>query len=305
MSEFTTTREHAEFRETRRALLNAPFVANGWTEALDLVARTTGSRGANLVCLGGGTPSLNLITGFAQDEIDRWFNDPVLWGPSNWRVGSTTRPFEIQHDIHYKAYREQVRTSDYCDVVHQIGMQHGCQTIFSNDSAGFIGLAIMRDHRDGAADTRCVDRFEIMSSLIARALKTEMALAGDGIRMALGQIDDTPEAVVLLNQHGWACGISRAAERLLADGVPLRLRGPRVSASDRFDDSRLQQLLHFLLNRDSPRGGAVSLPLRDHHGVRWTVHCTHLPPTLLALGFEPQVALRIERAQESPALATE
>ena len=302
MSGFSTTREHAEFRDVRRALLNAPFVERGWQTALDLVARTTGSRGANLVCLGGGTPSLNLITGFEQEEIDRWFADPALWGPSNWRVGSTTRPFEVQHDLHYKAYRERVRTGDYCDVVHQIGMQHGCQTIFSNDAAGFIGLAIMRDGRDGLADPQCVDRFEIMSGLIARALKTEMALAGDGIRMALGEVDQTPDAVILLNQHGWACGMSLAAERLLSDGVPVRLKGPRIAATDRFDDVRFQQLIHFLLNRDSPNGGAVTLPLRDPFGERWLVHCTHLPPTLLSLGFEPQVALRFERAQDLAAL---
>jgi len=90
--------ERQFLRETDEALMNAPFVEGGWMTALDMIARATSSRGANLVCLGGALPSLNLISGFDQDLVDRYFANPEMWGRHNWRVGTATGPFEIQHD---------------------------------------------------------------------------------------------------------------------------------------------------------------------------------------------------------------
>lgn len=297
MTSVASGREVQFLRETRRALLNAPFVEDGWRTAIDMVARATGSRGANLVCLGSSAPTLNLFTGFDPAEVERALSDPAMWGPQNWRVGTSTHPYDIQHDVHYRNYRDGRPRGDYDEAAYQLDMPHGFQTIFSRDAAGFIGLAVIRGRREGPADPDSVDRFERLSWLIGRALKTEMALAGDGIRTALCSVDETPDAVILLNQHGWACGISRAAEDLLDTGSPLRLRGPRVMACNPIDDGRLQQLVQFLLHRDTPRGGAVRLVVRDLFGREWAVHCTHLPPTLLTLGFEPQVALRIEALQ--------
>lgn len=285
------------------ALLNAPFVEDGWRTAIDMVARATGSRGANLVCLGSGAPSLNLFTGFDAAEVERALSDPAMWGPQNWRVGTSTKPYDIQHDLHYRDYRNGRPRGDYDEAAYELDMPHGCQTIFSRDVAGFIGLAVIRGRREGPADPESVDRFEHLSWVIGRALKSEMALAGNGIRTALADVDHSPDAVVLLNRHGWACGFSRAAEALLSGGDPLLLPGARLAASNPFDDARLQQLLGFLLHRDAPTGGSVALPVRGAGHRRWTVHCTHLPRTLLALGFEPQVALRIEPAHGSDVIA--
>jgi hypothetical protein len=292
----------AFLRETEVALLNAPFVDDGWRIAIDMVARATGSRGANLVCLGSAAPTLNLFTGFDAGEVERALSDPAMWGPQNWRVGTSTKPYEIQHDLHYRDYRAGRPRSDYDEAAYELDMPHGFQTIFSRDVAGFIGLAVIRGRREGPADPQSVERFERLSWVLGRALKAEMAMAGEGIRTALVDIDETPGALILLNRHGWACGFSRAAEALLSTGDPLRLRGASVAASNSFDDARLQQLLGFLLYRDVPPGGSVTVRLRGAGGSCWTVQCTHLPRTLLALGFEPQVALRIEPAHGSGTL---
>lgn len=289
----------AFLRQTEVAILNAPFVEDGWRTAIDMVARATHSRGANLICLGSAAPTLNLFTGFDTVEVGRALSDPAMWGAQNWRVGTSTKPFEIQHDQHYSEYRSGRPAGDYDEAAFELDMPHGFQTIFSRDVAGFIGLAVIRGRREGPADPESVDRFERLTGQMGRALKAEMGLAGEGIRAALNDIDDTPGSVILLNRHGWACGFSRTAEAALDLGDPLLLRGPRVAAVDPHDDLRLQQLLYFLLHRDEPAGGAVALPLRGLGGRRWLLHCTHLPRTLLALGFEPQVALRLEPAHGS------
>ena len=283
----------AFLRETELALINAPFAPDGWQTAIGMIASATWSRGANLVCLGGSAPSLNLLHGCDHAQAERILSDPAMWGPQNWRVGSAGGPFEIQHDMHYRAYREGRPRGDYDEAAYELDMPHGCQTIFSRDVAGFIGLAIIRGQREGAMDPDSVARFEYLTYAMGRALRLEMALAGDGIHLALGQFDRVRDAVILVNRHGWACGMSRAAERMIDRGTPILQRGAQIGLAHPIDDHRFQQLLAFMLHRDPQCGHAVTLPIGAWGGGRWTLTLAHLPPVGIALGFEPQLSIII------------
>lgn len=280
-------------RETELALLNAPFVADGWQKAIGMVSSATWSRGANLVCLGQSAPTLNLLSGCDHAQAERILSDPVMWGPENWRVGTATRPFEIQHDLHYQEYRERMPRGPYDEAAFELDMPHGFQTIFSQDVAGFIGLAIIRGHKEGPADPDSVARFEHLSYVIGRALRLEMSMAGDGIKLALGQFEAVRDAVVLVNRHGWACGMTDAAEAMIDRGAPLMQRGARIALANLFDNYRFQQLLDFMLYKDHQCGHAVNLPIGGIGSDRWTVTLSHLPPVGLALGFDPKVAISV------------
>ena len=292
----------AFLRETELALINAPFAPGGWQTAIEMVASATWSRGANLVCLGNSAPSLNLLSGCDHDQVDRILSDPAMWGPQNWRVGTASQPFEIQHDVHYREYREQRPASDYDEAALELDMPHGCQTIFSRDVAGFIGLAIIRGHREGPMDPDSVSRFEHLSHIIGRALRLEMSLAGNGISLALGQFQRVRDAVIVVNRHGWACGMSRTAERMVDRGGPVIQRGAFIGLANPIDDFRFQQLLAFMLHKDPQCGHAVKLKIGAWGGGHFILTLTHLPPARLELGFEPRLSIMIRPTARTGAL---
>lgn len=272
-------------RDVELALVNAPF-GGDWREAMAMIATATGSRGSDLVSLGGPLPSLNMFTGYDQRDVDA-FDDPMLWGECNWRVGTATTPFQIQHEEHYRAYRERFDTRLYDEVAHASGMPFGCQTVFAQDEIGFLGLALLRSERDGPCTPEIVARFDRLCRVTARSIKVEATLAGEGAALALGAMDIVGKAVVLLNRHGWRCAISPDADAILTAGWPLQSARERIRLTDRRDDYRFQQLLGFLLSAP-PAALTASLMSQG-----WRIEMAQLPVTVSQLAFEASLAIVI------------
>ncbi len=274
-------------RDVELALVNAPFGGN-WSDSLDLFARACGSQGTNLVSLGGPVPSLNILTGYDPAIFAESFADPVMWGEANWRVGTSTVPFQIQHDGHYAAYRAERPAGRYDEVVHALGMPFGCQTIFAQDETGFLGLALMRTEADGACTPETLALFDRLCRVTARSIKVEATLAGDGAAIALGDMDAVGKAVILVNRHGWRCAISPEAETILVAGAPLQSARAGVRLANPRDNYRFQQLLAYMLSTPPAAmlGVALSIP-------GWRIEMTHLPLPCGELAFEAVLALTV------------
>lgn len=277
----------AYLREVELAIVNAPF-GGDWTGALDQLARACRSRGTNLVSIGGPVPSLNILTGYDTGLFAESFADPAMWGEGNWRVGTATIPFQIQHDGHYADYRARHPTSRYDEVVHGLGMSFGCQTIFAQDETGFLGLALMRTEREGPCSPEVLASFERLCRVTARAIKVEASLAGEGAILALGQMDSVGKAVILLNRHGWRCAVSAEAEAVLVAGWPLQSSRERIRLSDRAGDYRFQQQLSFLLS--APPTAMLTASMRT---AGWRIEMTQLPFPCGELAFEAVLALTV------------
>jgi hypothetical protein len=150
---------------------------------MERAAWVCGGSAANLVGLGG--PMLlpfNLFTGKMADRAQSYFTNPDLWGPGNWRVGSSAQPMTIQHDSHYGAYRRQhgqALSADYDDAVSDVDMQHGCQAVLMADQEHFLGLAIMRGRMEGRCDHSALFAFERIIRHAQRAVRVHLALDGE------------------------------------------------------------------------------------------------------------------------------
>jgi len=280
--------------EVELALVNAPF-GGDWTGALDRLAAACGSQGTNLVSLGGPVPSINILTGYDQASFTESFADPLLWGEANWRVGTASVPFKIQHDGHYAAYRAERPTGRYDEVVRALGMPFGCQTIFAQDETGFLGLALMRTEAQGACTPDTVALFERLCRLTARSIKVEATLAGEGASIALGELDAVGKAVILINRHGWRCAISPEAEAVLMAGWPLQSARERIRLTDPRANYRFQKLLNFMLSAPPSAILTASLPTQG-----WRIDMTQLPLPCGELAFEAALAIIVtpERAGE-------
>ena len=140
----------ALLRRTELALMNAPFDEGGWAKAIELVATATGSSSANLVAIGGPLLlPLNMFVGRDSKQAASLFERPELWGACNWRVQSAGSPMSIQHEAHYAACRAAGGTMEYDDIVSDMDMQYGCQSVLISDERNFLGLALLRGRREG------------------------------------------------------------------------------------------------------------------------------------------------------------
>lgn len=279
--------DHHYLREVELALINAPF-GGDWRCALDSVARACRSQGSNLISLGGALPSLNILTGYDEAAFQDAFADPALWGQANWRVGTSSVPFQIQHDGHYADYRQRHATGRYDEVVGALGMPFGCQTIFAQDETGFLGLALMRTEAQRACEPETIARFDRLCRVTARSIQVEATLAGQGASLALGEMESIDKAIILLNRHGWRCAMTPEADAMLTAGWPVQSARERIRLHHPGDNYRFQQLLAFLLA--APPSAMMNASIVTQG---WRVQMTHLPTSIGQLAFEANLALTI------------
>ena len=279
-------------------MLNAPFEAQGWNSAIDMVARATGSRAANLVAIGGPLLiPLNMFTGDDSDRAQLYFADPALWGSCNWRVGTTTEPMAIQHEPHYAAYGARNVTADYDDAVNDLDMMFGCQCAMLMGEDHFLGLAMLRGRKDGPCDSKTLDTFRILTREAQRSVRMQLALADEQSAIMLGDLGGAQSALILLDRHGQVVALSASADAAFEDDGPFRLRGTGLALRHRGEDLLLQSALSRLLANEDPLTGPylhlATVGRREGSEARWRLSIVRLPPAVCALGFGAELALTL------------
>jgi hypothetical protein len=291
MTAYRASNDTLFLRQTEAALINAPFEIGGWTRALSMLASATHSRGSNFLCLGARLPTLNLFTGYTQDEVQATFAEPELWARPNWRIGVVGRPLEIQQEEHYQAYRGLHPTGIYDDATRDIDMPFGCQTLFDRQGQNFVGVAVMRGRRDGPCTDQTITRFTRLVKLMHQAVRAEDAMAGEGSRIVLGEWESVSQPVLLVNRHRWLCGMSPSAETFLDGEGPFLLRGALLGLRDPGDHQRWLQLIGHMLG-DAPTRIPATMHLRGTPDV--SLRVVPLGQAGSELGFGPCLSVVIE-----------
>ena len=288
-----------ELREAELRILNAPFEERGWERALQAIADATGSHAAQLLGIGGPLlVPLNIFVG-SPASFRKYIEDPELHGRCNWRVGSTTVPMAIQHEEHYRAYRQTQQTSDYDDAASDMDIPFGCQSALILDEHNLLGLAVLRGRRDGPCDDEVLSRFAHLRHQVGRAVQTQIALDGEASQLTLGNLDSLRGMTILLDRHGCIAAITQAAETLFTERGPFRLSGITVELRDRGENEQLNRMLARVFQGE-PSGEVQNARIgrrpSDPAG-RWQLFVARLPQRLdHGLGFEPYVALTVKAA---------
>lgn len=267
---------------------------------MERAAWVCGGSAANLVGIGGPMLlPLNLFTGKTADHASRHFANPSLWGSCNWRVGSSSQPMTIQYDKHYRAYRRQVggaMTANYDDVVSDLDMQFGCQSVLMADQEHFLGLAVMRGKLEGPCDSSAIFAFERIIQHAQRAIRVHLALDGEAGELLVGDWDDRRGAMIVLDRFGGLCAMTAAGDSMLDEQGPLTLRGISVAARHPRENRALQAALARLLAiPDDAVGPQIhqltsSRSEADSQG-RWRLSLIRLPRRQHGLGFDPHVLI--------------
>lgn len=286
------------FRQAELALMNAPFEPDGWRRAIAMVATATASPSANLVGMGGPMMlPFNIFSGPDHDRAERYFADPALWGQCNWRVGCTTVPMAIQHDVHYRAHRELGGTAMYDDAASDLDIPYGCQSAIMMEPGGFVGLAIMRGRRDGPCEERTLASFKPLTVTLQRSIRMQLAVDGEAAELMLGDLDKLSSATLLLDRHGNLCALTPRAETLFEQDGPLALTGLSVRLRRREEERSCQQAMGRLLAHDG-RGPHLhemraGVSAGHPHGA-WKLYLVRLPAREHGLGFDAHLAMTLK-----------
>lgn len=287
----------ALLRQTELALMNAPFDEGGWARAIEMVAIATGSSSANLVALGGPLLlPLNMFVGRDSQQAANLFERPELWGACNWRVRSAGSPMSIQFEAHYAACRAAGGTAEYDDIVSDMDMQYGCQSVLISDQHNFLGLALLRGRREGPTDEIVRARFQHLLFHVQRAIRVQLALDGEAAELALGEMASVNCRLFLLDRHGCLSAMTASAEALLEDDGPARLSGLSLSLRHPEEDWHMHAAMARLLRERDDCSGPQVHEMRAGRSAefpkgRWRVALVRLPQRANGLGFEAQLAV--------------
>lgn len=272
-----------------------------WPTALNALADAAGAARGELIGVGADrTMPFNWITRIDLEAINAEFLTIDGGSPAvNPRVNRGVRSglLESWHDVACSTDEELRRNFAYADFCRRWDIPYGSQTNLMAGDGLLIGLATLRTEAQGrpeAADRRA---FESLAPQIRAAVRTQMALEGQGAALVGGALEAVGVAAFVCDASGRVQVHTPAAEAALRRGV-LRLRGGRLGAQRDEDARALEAAVRRAVYGLTPNGPPLldTVVLRDPvlgGGVE-VVDVVTLPPRPYAFGFQPR-ALAIVR----------
>lgn len=268
-----------------------------WHEPLDRLALLTGSARAQLIGVGGPqvTP-FNHVSGEADDAFDNLIAIDGYRPDVNFRIAASlgAAEMEVIDETHYAAVRPALSSDIYLDYCEQIGIPLGCQTKLHARHDRLIGLATLRTRADGATTPEQRALFAAAAPLIRSAVATQIQIEQQGKALMLGALEAVAARVILIDGYGRICGMTPAAEAVLASGLHLTMRDARLAGASRQGEQRIDAALAQTLSRAAPAEGLdIVLPPSAPGSSRLLVSIKSLQPAAASLGIQPRAIVII------------
>ncbi|MBL9065676.1 MAG: helix-turn-helix transcriptional regulator [Sphingopyxis sp.] len=216
--------------------MQAALQPDMWLGALDALASQTGSGHGQLIGVGGAREiPFNIVTNFSTDLIDHFAVSG--WGAEthNFRVAASNRHIErgfydpILFEEHYDQVIPQLASSDYLDWCEEIGIPFGCQTNLVIDNFGIVGLATLRDRKDGRTTAAQRKIFASGAKAARRAVRLQEKLEGEQAKLLAGAFDAIQVSAFIIDVRGQLLAHSIGADAMLAAG-DVRVAGQSIDA---------------------------------------------------------------------------
>lgn len=224
------------------ALQDAGVGQGSWETALRRFADATGSRSGQLIGIGreGATP-FNWITEIPPEALAEFAaingHDPRV--NSRVRVGASGPELVIYDERHFTTEEDARRTPAYGEVLQRYDLSFLCVTTLLRREGMLIGLAVHRGREAGPITEDQRRAFAAIAPHARGAVKTQLALAGQGAAVAAGALAAVGLAAFVCDAAGRVLHLTPLAEALLREGDPLRVGHGRLAAARTPDDRAL------------------------------------------------------------------
>ncbi|MET0372519.1 MAG: helix-turn-helix transcriptional regulator [Sphingobium sp.] len=268
--------------------LSAALEPDRWDDALRAMAAATGSRHGQLIGFGPGAVPFNWITDSDASMAERSDQIDISAPDLNFRVAAdrlSDLP-SIVHEAHYDIARAALRADDYLDLCDEFDIFDGCQTRLLADDRMMIGLALLRDSKDGRTSEEDRALFARIAGQARKAVRLQQAIEQQGFALLSGTLEAMDRACFLIDAMGRVGGATPRAEGLLSTGS-LRLVDGQLSTARPDDARRIAASIRGVI--EPPRMGGDPVTLADAAGnVAMMLEFHALPSKAWALPFAPR-----------------
>lgn len=272
--------------------------------ALEHLANATGSARAQIVGIGGPTAvPFNWVSNAIKDALRDFVavggGDPLV----NWRVAASVgaAPLEVAWEADYQAARPRLRSSIYDDYAEMYEMPFGCQTNLLSRPGMLLGLALLRDRRDGETTEAHRAMFAAVAPHVRSAVLTQIAVEAQGAALITGSLDAMQIAAFVCDASGKVRAHTAQADECLQEGL-LRLSGGALRVADRREDEALQHAIARAaagVHPLAPRAPAsIVVNGEGSTGSLAILDVVPLPPRPYAFGFEPRALVVVRGAKD-------
>jgi len=286
---------------------SAGLGTQGWGPALEALAAATGSRSGQLVGIGSDAAvSFNFLTDadpdFAPHFARAGGGDPSI--NPRVRAGDGVPVLKVLAESDYMTEDEYARQPFMQEMSALWGYAFTCLTPLERRDGMLFGLAVLRTKEQGHISSAQRDAFTALAPHMRAAVRTQLALAGQGMDLLAGAMEKIAVAAFICDRFGYVRRCTPAAERLIADGKMLTLRANRLQPMRASEAQALERAM--TASRSIRRGGDKAPGLRsivlrgdEQSAAPIVLDVIDLPPSQSELGFAPST-LVVARGECAP-----
>jgi DNA-binding CsgD family transcriptional regulator len=217
--------------------MQAALQPDSWLTALDTLADHTGSSHGQLIGVGGAREiPFNIVTNFGTRLVEHFAENG--WGAAthNFRVAASNHHIErgyydpVLHEAHYDAAIPHLASPDYLDWCEEIGIPFGCQTNLVIDNFGVVGLATLRNRKDGQTTVAQRKTFASGAKAARRAVRLQEKLEGEQAKLLAGAFEAINASAFIIDARGDLLACTSSADAMLQSGQA-RMAGRSIDAA--------------------------------------------------------------------------
>lgn len=270
----------------------APFEEQGWIEALDRLARATGSQTGQLMAFAPDGPApLNWM---ADDELDRLAEFERAGGTDpdvnpRMRAGMAAPLLKVLTDDELVPPEVRRRSRFFAELLPRYDRPHFCAVGLVRQEKLIVGLSVLRTRRQGEISRVQRALFSAVAPHVRAAAQTQMALDHQGAQLIAGTLETMSTAAFVCDRHGRVRAMTPAAEALLDGGRPLWLKNGVLRAGTPSESAALAEAMARAVD-GNPAGGPFVKPVVLARGLEQplVLEVLSLPHRSYAFHFAPR-----------------
>jgi DNA-binding CsgD family transcriptional regulator len=224
------------------AIQAAGVGAQPWESALQRFADATGSRSAQLAGLDANTAVFLNVFANMDPALQTVFPATAAINP-RVKVAAELPVLKTVSDLDFMTPSACRRDPFYQEVLHPYDIPYACLTTLERRAGTFFAVCAVRSYRDGHISDRQKRIFESLAPHIRSAVRSQLALQGQGVAMVSATLDALSIPVFLCDHAGRVTSHTAAADRLLRENRGLLLSAGVLSAVQPVEASALTEAI--------------------------------------------------------------